>query len=52
MQSLIIMEASDSGKKIDTMAKVSIYFCGNFFNWLEIEKDAFSFDIHPLLFPR
>ncbi len=38
----------DSGKKIDTMANVSI-FCGNFFNWLEIEKYAFSFDIHPLL---
>ena len=29
------------------MANVSI-FCGNFFNWLEIEKSAF-FDIHQLL---
>ncbi len=35
-------------KKIDTMANVSIFY-GNFFNWLEIEKYAFSFDIHPLL---
>ena len=38
----------DSGKKNDTMANVSI-FCGNFFNRLEIEKYAFSFDIHTLL---
>ena len=27
------------------MANMSI-FCGNFFNWLEIEKYAFSFDIY------
>ncbi len=30
------------------MANESI-FCVNFFNWLEIEKYAFSFAIHPHL---
>ncbi len=31
------------------MANVSIFFYGNFFNWLEIEKYTSSFDIYPLL---
>ncbi len=45
---MLFSSLQDSGKKTDTMANVSI-FCNNFFNWLEIEKYAFSFDIHPLL---
>ncbi len=38
----------DLGKKNDKNCQCVI-FCGNFFNWLEIERFAFSFDIHPLL---